>query len=410
MDSIDLSFYRNKGQVDFSKPTPLYRKGDHAVYWLGLSDDEPSPYNAYLLMDKNEVLLIDPGSRSQFEKVKHRVEQIVEPERITGLILCHHAANVSASMIDWLDFKRNIMVYATFRTHTMLSGYGTDYFFVDVSLNDRLKLPCGTEICFIEAPFLHSTGAMATYDRSSGFLFSGDIWAASGSDWNLVVDDFQQYSIKMDRTHLSDMPSNIATRGFLRRLQPYGIAAILPRQGSIIGRNFIGAALDYLRKLECGTDILYPDLAGGVELSSSKPSLALTEATNDCEDSSALDVPLFFGRFLVTTGLLDEKDLETALIAQRDLSDCFLCSALEIGLITVQDFAKCRTYQREKFGTAEEALRHIANLTDTDMTHLKAFMADMHVPVGEMLTKRGLLTPEKLEQALQDYERSSRMV
>lgn len=261
MNTIDLSSYKNKGLPDLSKPTPLFRDGDHAIYWLGMDEDVPFRCNVYLLVDRDEILLVDPGSRTCFETVKRRVAQIVGPERVTGMILCHQNPDVAASMVDWLGFKPGITVYATLRTNVLLPFYGaSDYRFVDVSLNTRLKLPSGAELRFIDAPFLHFPGAMTTYDTASGFLFSGDIWAAVGSDWNLVIDDFQQHSIKMDMFHIDYMASNIATRGFVRRLEPYDIAAILPQHGSVIGQNFVKDALDYLQELECGTDVLYPDL------------------------------------------------------------------------------------------------------------------------------------------------------
>jgi hypothetical protein len=56
------------------------------------------------------------------------------------------------------------------------------------------------------------------------------------------------------------MASNAAARGFVNRLDGVPIDAILPQHGSIIGSGHVADALDYLRELECGTDVLYPDL------------------------------------------------------------------------------------------------------------------------------------------------------
>ncbi|MBS1214739.1 MAG: Metallo-beta-lactamase superfamily protein, partial [Proteobacteria bacterium] len=38
------------------------------------------------------------------------------------------------------------------------------------------------------------------------------------------------------------------------------IDAILPQHGSILGPEHVKAALDYLRSIRCGTDILYGTL------------------------------------------------------------------------------------------------------------------------------------------------------
>jgi len=214
-----------------------------------------------LLVDKQEVLLFDPGCRASFETVKQRVAQIVPPETVTGMVLCHHDPDIAASMVDWLALQPQMTVYTTFRSNVLLHFYGaSDYRFVDVSRQTSLKLPSGTELRFIEAPFMHFSGAFVTYAALSRFLFSGDIWAAISSDWCLVIDNFQRHSVKMDMFHIDYMASNIAARGFLRKLEPFDIEAILPQHGSVIDRRFVEDALEYLNNLECGTDVFYPDM------------------------------------------------------------------------------------------------------------------------------------------------------
>ena len=64
----------------------------------------------------------------------------------------------------------------------------------------------------------------------------------------------------MDLFHLDYMASNIAARGFVKRLDGLDIEAILPQHGSIISKNYVKEAIDYLYNLKCGTDIIYADL------------------------------------------------------------------------------------------------------------------------------------------------------
>jgi len=56
------------------------------------------------------------------------------------------------------------------------------------------------------------------------------------------------------------MASNIACRGFTDKLIPLQIDAILPQHGSILRGKHVDQAIDYLRNLQCGTDIAYPAL------------------------------------------------------------------------------------------------------------------------------------------------------
>lgn len=260
MNAIDLT--KLVGIPDISRPTPLFQQGEHAVYWLGIKEDTAFRCNAYLLVDKDQCLLIDPGSRAHFAETKRRVAQVRPPEQVTGMVLCHQDPDVAASLPDWLEVNPSIKVYTSLRANVLLPFYGNgNYQFVDVGVERALKLPSGAELNFIDAPFLHFAGAVATFDSASGFLFSGDIWAAVSADWSLVVDQFMPHTTKMDMFHIDYMASNIAARGFVRSLEPYAIKAILPQHGSIIPSRHVDDALEYLNELECGTDVLYPDLS-----------------------------------------------------------------------------------------------------------------------------------------------------
>jgi flavorubredoxin len=68
------------------------------------------------------------------------------------------------------------------------------------------------------------------------------------------------HMVNMDLFHLDYMASNVAARGFIKRLGGKTIDAIMPQHGSIIDQNNVPAALDYLENLQCGTDLIYAEL------------------------------------------------------------------------------------------------------------------------------------------------------
>lgn len=240
------------------EPTLLYQEGEHAVYWLGISEESAFRCNCYLLRDGDCAILIDPGSRIHFEKVRERVAQVMAPESLSGMILCHQDPDVAASMVDWLELQPNLTVFTTPRTQVLLPYYGkSDYRYYDVEAQPEYRLPSGNLLRFIPAPFLHFPGAFTSYDAQSRFLFSGDIWAAIDTDWSLTVEEFEQHIGKMNLFHTEYMASNRAARGFLQRLDGIELQAILPQHGSIIGPENVARALDYLYQLRCGTDIIY---------------------------------------------------------------------------------------------------------------------------------------------------------
>lgn len=257
MTAHDLS----SAKMDLAQPTTLYAENGHRIFWLGNTDETAFRCNTYLIVDQHEAILVDPGGKQYFPQVKQRVAQILPPEKVSGMVLCHQDPDVAASMTDWLDINPSMRVFTSPRTQVLLPHYGrSGYQYYDVTANPVYALPSGSSLKFVEAPFLHFPGAFVTYDIQSRYLFSGDIWAALSLDWSLTVDSFEQHISKMNLFHLDYMASNLAARGFVRRIENLVIDAILPQHGSILGPQHVAAALDYLRNLHCGTDIIYADM------------------------------------------------------------------------------------------------------------------------------------------------------
>ena len=241
------------------KPVLLSNIDNHQIYWVGIDDDTAFRCNVYLIVDGNEYIIIDPGSRKFHTQVKDRIATIVEPNKITAIILCHQDPDVSASMIDWLDINKDLIIITSARTNILLPHYGkSDYNFFDISISLEWRFESGNILEFIEAPFMHFSGAFTTLDLTSSYLFSGDIWAALDIDWSLVVEDFDYHIINMDLFHIDYMASNIATKGYAYKLDNKVIKAILPQHGSIIDSDNIAKAIDYLIDLHCGLDLIYP--------------------------------------------------------------------------------------------------------------------------------------------------------
>ncbi|TAJ10511.1 MAG: MBL fold metallo-hydrolase [Nitrospirae bacterium] len=241
-------------------PVKLYEWSGQAIYWVGSLEEVAFRCNTYLITDRDQAILVDPGSRAYFEQVKARVAQVFDPAKVTGMVLCHEDPDVCASMVDWLNLNPDMLVMTSPRTHVIVPHHGQrEYRYYDVEQHPTYALPSGGELRFIPAPFLHFPGAITTYDTFSGFLFSGDIWGALDMNWELVVKDFETHVISMNLFNLEYMASNKATRGYVKSLAGLTIHAILPQHGSIIGPQHVKAALDYMANLQCGLDLLYPD-------------------------------------------------------------------------------------------------------------------------------------------------------
>jgi len=239
----------------------LFEQHGHAIYWLGVLEPTIFRTNTYLITDGDEALIVDPGNRSCFEQIRQRVAQIIEPEKVTGMIICHQDPDVAASMPDWLALNPDLRVFTSPRTQVLLPYYGCpDYHYVNVEVSPVLSLDSGAQLKFIPAPFLHFPGAFASFDVMAGCLFSGDVFSSVNVGVRLLADDFESLADNMRMFHVEYMASNIAARGFIRRLDGLEISGILPQHGCLIGTEHAPLALKWLAGLQCGTDIIYPDL------------------------------------------------------------------------------------------------------------------------------------------------------
>ena len=261
MNTIDLTELGKSFIERYDKPTPLYRDEDHAIYWLGVPEDTAFRCNCYLIVDGPEAILVDPGGCNAFSFVKKRVSQIIPPESVQAMILCHQDPDVAGSMVDWISLNPAIKVITSLRTNVLISHYGkAPYDFININDEPVYQFNSLRKLKFIESPFMHFPGAFVTYDVTSRFLFSGDIWGAIDMDWHLVVEDFHHHELNLNLFHLHYMSSNIAARGFLGRIRNLEIHAILPQHGSVIPRALIPKAFSYLENLKCGLDLIYPGL------------------------------------------------------------------------------------------------------------------------------------------------------
>jgi len=246
----------------FDSPTVLYDAGGHAVYWLGINEPTAFRTNTYLIRDGDQAILVDPGHRAFFQQVRDRVAQILPPEHVTGMILCHQDPDVAASMTDWLEINPDMKVYTSPRAQVLIRHYGrNDYAYVDVEAKPELILPSGAHLKFVPAPFLHFPGAFATYDDMARGLFTGDVFASLDVGMRLWAEDFTELRSNMRLFHTEYMASNIATRGFTRQLDGLDIDILLPQHGYLIGGENVRLAIDWLARLPCGTDLIYPDLS-----------------------------------------------------------------------------------------------------------------------------------------------------
>lgn len=221
------------------------------VYWVGGNDQHGGlQCNPYLIVDGDEAVLIDPGSVLDFEDVLSNIKSIIPLKNIKWVILHHQDPDFCASVPLFEQEGAKFTIITHWRTQTLLRYYGikSDYYIVNV--NDfKLTLNSGRVLGFVQTPYLHFPGSIATYDYQSKILFSSDLFGAFSFEWDLYADE--DYIEKMKAFHEHYMPSNDILRPIMEILLGMDIALIAPQHGSII-KNDTVKYIKILRDLECG--------------------------------------------------------------------------------------------------------------------------------------------------------------
>jgi hypothetical protein len=116
------------------------------------------------------------------------------------------------------------------------------------------------------------------------------------------------------------------------------------------------------------------------------------------------DIPILFGRFLVREGKISEDELAEVIKIQTELNQSFSTVALEGGFITIEDFKKALSHQRQKGISFKDALKELNIADDPTIERINKALKEKSLRLGEILVKRGLMTEEELEKALNEFK------
>ncbi len=230
---------------------------ERGIHWVGYYDEEANLHcNPYIVIDEEDIILFDPGSIPHFPIVMRKVIDLIKPEDISVIVCSHQDPDVCGNLavVEDVINNRDLKLVAHNNSIRLIRHLGLRSDFYAVDEHDfRLTLKSGRVLEFLFAPFLHSPGAIVTYDRKTKSMFTGDIFGAISRDWHLFADD--DILSKMDAFHQQYMPSSHILNTFLERFECYEIDRIFPQHGSILEGETVNSAIEHLKTLPCGIDI-----------------------------------------------------------------------------------------------------------------------------------------------------------
>ncbi|HGG58621.1 MAG TPA: MBL fold metallo-hydrolase [Gammaproteobacteria bacterium] len=225
----------------------LYDRDGHKFVLLeGFGGGEMVPTNQVLIHDGDEAILLDPGGHKVHYELINAISSLIPINQLKYLFYSHQDPDIVAAVNAWLMLT-DADAYISKLWLRFVPHFGVDELMINrlkgiPDEGQRFKLG-HSELIFVPAHFLHSSGNFQVYDPKSKILFSGDLGASIGPDY-VEVADFDAHIPYMEGFHRRYMPSGHANRQWAEMVSSLDIEMIVPQHGAIfpnaeMSRRFI---------------------------------------------------------------------------------------------------------------------------------------------------------------------------
>jgi len=255
------------------------------IYWVGFRGEHTNLLcNPYLIVENDQAVLIDAGSRTDFAVVMMKILQAgVDPGQIVALIYQHYDPDLCGSMPNFIDMCDN-------PTLEVLSEKGNIYFLSYYIHRSKVPLLSsinehnfqftfgGRRLRFLSTPYAHSQGSFVTYDEKTRTLFTSDLFGSFSTQWDLFLEletscyhctDHGNCPIGKTYCPLPDLvyfhqkilTCEKALWHAIRKIEDLDVDRIAPQHGSVINQlRDIRFIVDKLQSLKgVGIDALSQD-------------------------------------------------------------------------------------------------------------------------------------------------------
>lgn len=226
------------------------------IYWVGFHDTRAGLHcNPYLIVDNEEAIVIDSGSRPDFATVMMNILAIgIDPKQIKALVYQHYDPDLCGNIPNFEDIigREDLKIISDAENLMFIRHYGVASKLISLNkLKFEYSFSSGRKIHFTKTPYAHSAGSLVTFDSKTKVLFTSDLFGSYGKDWELYLrltdacfncSDFESCAKNLPQCpvvgirhfHKRIMTSTRALRHALEIISKIPFEIIAPQHGSVI--------------------------------------------------------------------------------------------------------------------------------------------------------------------------------
>jgi flavorubredoxin len=215
--------------------------------------------NQHIIVNNQEGIILDPGGHKVYTSLMAELSDVLPISSLKYIFFSHQDPDIIAAANGWL-MVTEADAYLSGLWMRFITHFGVDEMVVNRIKpipDEGMTLSLGnTTLKFIAAHFLHSSGNFQVYDPVSKILYSGDLGASLGHEYEMV-ENFEDHIQYMEAFHKRYIPATKALKMWANTARSLDIDMIAPQHGAVFpNKETVNQFIDWIDGLTCGVDLM----------------------------------------------------------------------------------------------------------------------------------------------------------